>query len=123
MSYTIQLLQNPNILELKAIGAIDIHAVRKWASELEKIFSEKKIQRFLFDVREAKNTMDIVESFNFANVELKKFSHSLNARSAMLANEIDRSHNIIETVFQNAGHNSKRFTDRTAAIKWLEEGL
>ena len=70
------------------------------------------ISRYIIDVTEAKNTDSVVQSYEFAYIDmLKTEGIDRNARAAILVSPDDHSHFFIETVLNNAGLYAKIFTD------------
>jgi hypothetical protein len=81
------------------------------------------IKRFLFDVRMARNACSILENYHYAYNDPDNLHLLKDIRSAILVSKGDQSHDFVETTLRNAGINVKIFTDESAAVKFLEEGV
>lgn len=81
---------------------------------------EKKVNGYLFDLRNAPNTQSVVDNYEFAHKELTEFGFPKGSRSAFLVQPNDKSHDFINTAFFNAGYTTKLFTDEVSAVSWLE---
>jgi hypothetical protein len=80
---------------------------------------QSDIKCYLFDLRGAPNIESTLENYTFAYDEMNDFRFPKDARSALLTDPDDRSHDFMETVFNNAGYAVRLFTDEAAAIAWL----
>jgi len=81
----------------------------------------KNITRFLYDLRNSRNTESINVNYIFANQDMKRLETNPNNMIAMLISPGDKSHDFIETVLRNAGYNVKLLEVESEAIVWLEE--
>ena len=81
----------------------------------------KNITRFLYDLRNSRNTESINVNYIFANQDMKRLETNPNNMIAMLISPGDKSHDFIETVLRNAGYNVRLFEVELDAIAWLEE--
>ena len=79
------------------------------------------INRYLFNLRGAPNIENILPNYQFAYQDMDNFGFPKNARSVLLTNPDDKSHDFMETVFRNAGFNVRLFSNESSAIAWLEE--
>lgn len=82
---------------------------------------ERKVDRYLFDMRDSPNVQSVVDNYEFAHKEITDFGFPKNSRSAFLVRPNDKSHDFINMAFYNAGYVTKLFTAEAAAIAWLEE--
>ena len=81
----------------------------------------KNITRFLYDLRNSRNTESINVNYIFANQDMKRLETNPNNMIAMLISPGDKSHDFIETVLRNAGYNVRIIEVESEAITWLEE--
>ena len=81
----------------------------------------KNITRFLYDLRNSRNTESININYIFANQDMKRLETNPNNMIAMLISPGDKSHDFIETVLRNAGYNVRIIEVESEAITWLEE--
>ena len=122
MNYTIKLSENKKYLEVEVKGQINKDIARQWSADIAKKSRELDIRSFLFDVRSAQNVATVTEQYTFAYQDSEELNLPKDVRSAILISETDRSHDFVETSFKNAGFDVRIFTDKSSAVKWLEEG-
>jgi isopentenyldiphosphate isomerase len=89
--------------------------------EAVQLGNTKNITRFLYDLRDSRNTETINANYIFAKQDMKRIEPNPENMIAMLTSPNDRSHDFIETVLRNAGYTVKLFIDEAEAIAWLEE--
>jgi isopentenyldiphosphate isomerase len=89
--------------------------------EAVQLGNTKNITRFLYDLRDSRNTETINANYIFANQDMKRIEPNPENMIAMLTSPNDKSHDFIETVLRNAGYTVKLFIDEAEAIAWLEE--
>ena len=123
MKYTVSPSDNNKFLLMKALGDFTIDIARQWSVEISETGRKMNINRFLFDVRMARNACSIMENYNHAYNDPDNLHLLKGIRSAILVSKGDQSHSFVETTFRNAGLNVKIFTDESVAVKWLEEGV
>ena len=81
---------------------------------------ELDINRFLVDVTKSRNVDPPTKNFSFARYDLiKNPGIDPSARVAAIVSPGDKSHDFIETVFQDRGQDITLFTDRRQAIRYL----
>lgn len=81
---------------------------------------EKNVDRYLFDLRRSTNVQSVIDNYEFAYKEIADFGFPKSSRSAFLVRPNDKSHDFINTAFHNAGYVTKLFTDKAAAVAWLD---
>jgi isopentenyldiphosphate isomerase len=89
--------------------------------EAVQLGNTKNITRFLYDLRDSRNTETINANYIFAKQDMKRIEPNPENMIAMLTSPDDKSHDFIETVLRNAGYTVKLFIDEADAIAWLEE--
>lgn len=77
------------------------------------------MDRFLFDLRAARNVESISASYQYAYRDMPAMQISRSARSAVLVSPGDHSHDFMETLCRNAGYNVSIFTNANEAVAWL----
>ncbi|PVV07783.1 MAG: hypothetical protein B6D77_13130 [gamma proteobacterium symbiont of Ctena orbiculata] len=92
---------------------------RQCGRDAVELGERNNIKCYLFDLRGAPNIESIFNNYEFAYREMAEFSFPKNARSALLTDPGDKSHDFMETVFVNAGYSVRLFTDPDAASSWL----
>jgi hypothetical protein len=92
---------------------------RRCGADAARLGQQNGIKCYLFDLRGAPNIESTLDNYTFAYAEMNDFRFPKDARSALLTDPDDRSHDFMETVFNNAGYAVRLFTDEAAAIAWL----
>jgi len=82
---------------------------------------KKNINLFFYDLRNSVNRESINANYIFAKQEVLKIEPSYLNKIAMLVSPNDKSHDFVETVLRNAGHNVLIFNDEEKALSWLLE--
>lgn len=108
-------------------GFVRIKVHRSITAGLERDLAEKAIAaakqngvlRYLADVRGVSNVASTVDQYDLAYRELTRLGLDRTSRIAVLIMQQDRSHDFIETVFRNAGHDCRLFVKEDDARDWL----
>jgi hypothetical protein len=119
MSYEINLSEDGRYIILKHWGEINGEIAMKRIQEAHKLGAELMVTRHLVDLTEARSVDSITKAYKYAYEDMKTISS--NACVAMLVSPEDHSHDFVETVLRNAGHDVTLFRDREAAINHLEK--
>jgi hypothetical protein len=119
MEFKIQVLKDPSYILIKVKGEITNDRAISFVIEANKIGKETGINKYLEDLREARNVDTIINNYNFAYKDINIPEINRNARYALLVDKDDYSHDFIEIVSQNNGFLLKLFRDEEAAIKYL----
>jgi hypothetical protein len=117
MSYTINLSEDGRYIILKHWGEINGEIAMKRIQEAHKLGAELRVTRHLVDLTEARSIDSITKAYKYAYEDMKTIG--LNACVAMLVSPEDHSHDFVETVLRNTGHDVTLFRDREAAINHL----
>ena len=120
MDYTITPSIDGTFITLKVKGNIIRQTIMKAILEAHALGRQLKVNRYLLDVTEAKNTEDTFGNYQFAYHDMQKIEGiDNNAHVAILVNPKDHSHDFAEIVSRNAGLNVRIFTDPVLAKKFL----
>lgn len=119
MRYEISLSDDKTFLVQKMWGDITCAEALKCAEECHSMGKQLGINCFLVDATEARNVEDTIENYDFAYRDLDSARIDKRARVALLTKQDDRSHDFIETVCRNAGHDVTIFTQRELAERYL----
>jgi hypothetical protein len=92
---------------------------RRIARELADLSKQTGIERFFFDLRGAVCEEDMLSSYTMAYEDLEKIGPSRSHMTVFLTDIEDKSHDLMETLYRNAGFNVKQFKDRDTALNWL----
>ena len=81
-----------------------------------------RIDHFLFDLRRADNRTDVFSHYDMAYHQAKKMGFKTNSKHALLVIRSNKDdYAFVETILNNAGYQSRMFTDEISAIEWLEK--
>ena len=120
MSYAIYPSKNKKYIELKHWGEMNSELGMTRVLEAHKLGEEIGINRYLVDLTEAVNIDPAYKSYKYAYEDMQTPSGiNRNVRVAMLVSADDHTHDFVETVLRNAGHNVVLFRDRDSAIQHL----
>lgn len=120
MSYTIYPSEDRKYIVLKHWGEINGKLSMKRVLEAHTLGVELEITKYLIDLTEARNMDSVIESYTYAYEDMKTPPGiSPNARVAMLVSPEDHSHDFVETVLKNTGHNVTLFRDLELAANYL----
>ena len=82
---------------------------------------KNNINLFLYDLRNSINRETVNANYIYAKQEVQKIEPDYANKIAMLVSQNDKSHDFVETVLRNAGHNVLIFHDEEKALSWLLE--
>jgi hypothetical protein len=120
MAYTITPSADGKYIGLKVTGELTRELAMQQNLAAHALGRELGITRYFVDVTEARNTERVVANCDFAHEDM---SHQQgidkDVRVAMLVSPEDHSHDFIEVVLRNAGHNVTLFRDRELAMRHL----
>ena len=120
MTYTISPSENQAYIVLKHWGELNSELAMERVVEAHVLGAKLGIARYLVDLTEARNVDTVTKSYRYAYGDLKMPPEiDKNARVALLVSPKDLSHDFVETVLRNAGHNVTLFRERELAIKPL----
>jgi hypothetical protein len=123
MQYKIGLSNDKTYIVQKMLGEITCDAAMKCAEESHAMAKKFEIIRFLVDVTEARNVDTSFDNYQFANRDIDSPKIDKGAIVALLVSADDTSHDFVETVLRNAGHNVTLFRDRKQAERYLHASL
>ena len=103
MKYKISLSKDKAYVRIRVFEAFNGKTEKEFAENAIKDAKQHKINKFLVDVRGTPNIASSLEKYLLAYVDMDQFGLYRGSRIAILADENDESHNLVETVFINAG--------------------
>ena len=108
MRYSISISKTRKYVLVMVNGNINRELALKYTVESHIVGNENKIEKILLDLRNAKNIETVTDNFEFANKDLRSATViNKSAKIAMYVSENDHSHDFVETVSRNNGHNVK----------------
>jgi len=119
MKYKISLSDDRTYVRIRVLRAITGKMEREFAENAIQDAKQRKIRKFLVDVRGTPNIASSFEHYSLAYEDMNKFGLDKDSRIAVLADANDKSHDFIETVFVNAGYHCHIFSEEDTALKWL----
>ena len=109
MDYHVSLTENKKHLICVVTGKFSADQAKLFAEEAGKLALETGCRRLLFDVRNARNTSDIFQNYDFAFDAGDHLIHQSDTRTAILVSPEDDSHDFMETVMSRAGYTTRVF--------------
>ena len=97
----------------------DREGAREMAISIMDYSRENKIDRLMIDLRSARNVDSVSDKFFFVHEDFREIQINDALQVAFLVNYMDTSHDFIETVMRNTGHNVLSFYEEKKAIAWL----
>jgi hypothetical protein len=119
MSFEVFMSDDGKHIVCRVDGPLDVRTAREFSRAVDDLNRELCVDRFLFDVRGARNVSEVIDNYNFAYRDLAEIDLQANARSAILTSPGDRSHDFVEEVLRKAGYRARMFDNAAAAIAWL----
>ncbi len=120
MNYTIRVSDDNKYIILEVTGKINRDLAMTQNTEAHKLGREKGIDRYLVDMREARNTDSEIAQYQFAYYDMKhEPGIDRNALVALVVEEGDHSHDDLVKVARNSGLRVKLFTDMNEAEEYL----
>ena len=120
MSYTLSPSEDQQYIILKHQGTINGQLAMQRVREAHILGDRLGITRYLVDLTEVQNEDTITDSYRYAYEDMQTpLEVNPKARVAMLVGVEDHSHDFVETVLRNAGHNVTLFRERELAIQHL----
>lgn len=119
MQHIISLSEDSAYIILKYVGTISRELALKATEEAHQFGRKHGVKHYLVDVTEAVNVENLMGNYDFAYDDLANAKIDRTACIAMLVNPNDQTHDFVETLLINAGHDVKLFRDRDAANQYL----
>ncbi len=107
-------------ITLKVVGPITRETSMQYNFEAHALGMKMGIHSYLVDLTESQNTDTISNNFKWANQDMKMEGIDRFARSALVVDPHDHSHDFVVMAGQNAGINLSLFTDRSLAERYLK---
>lgn len=124
MDYTVTQSTDGTFIVLKVIGDITRKIALQLNIEAHALGRQLKINRYLVDVTESRNTDTVLENYEFSYSDMRK-TEAIDkcARVATLVSANDDSHDFVMTTARNAGLNVRLFNDMEQAKQFLRDGV
>ncbi len=119
MKYEISLSEDNTFIRIRVFETINGEIEREFAGKAITEAKQRNIRQFLVDVRGTTNVASSFQHYLFGYEDMEKLGLALNSKIAVLADESDRTHDFIETIFINAGHRCRLFRVEKVALEWL----
>lgn len=102
--------------------SITLGLAEAFTRDLSQLGNDTGIARCLIDVRGAKSVAGVHGDYQYAYEKAESAGLSRNWKIALLKDGIDRTHDFLKTVMDNAGWTSKYFEDENEheAVAWLK---
>lgn len=120
-SFQVYLSQSGKFVRIDVQGVITQESVPAFMTEALEIAKDAGVDRFLLDVREARNTWDPLQKVAYARPEESGIAGRIkDAVRVVLAAPTDRSHELVVQTLQARGHRVSMSRDEELAIRMLE---
>jgi len=120
MNYSIKVADTGDYILIDVHGDVNGEIAMQYTTESHKLGNELGIMRFLVDLRKATNVQMVGDNYHFVNKDIAKApAVDRRAKVAFLVSKEDHSHDFIETVLRNSGHNVTLFRDKDEALSHL----
>lgn len=120
MDYSIDLSDDQSYIQLTITGELNRKKAVNINLKAHALGKKHNIDRYLVDVRNARNTDSIMQSYEFAYSDMQNTDGiDKSATVAAIVDPDDHSHDFLETVAKNAGIDINLFTDERKAIEHL----
>jgi hypothetical protein len=120
MSYNVKITDQGEYLLVEYSGDFSVGAGKQSIDAMVDAAREKDRSKVLFDCREIRGSLPIIDRFEVAAYAAK--TRKVIARLAMLTRpDVVLPDNFVENVAVNRGANVKVFTDSESALRWLLE--
>ena len=120
MNYSIKVSDSGDYIIIDVHGDVNSEIAMKYTTESHKLGNELGIMRFLVDLRKATNVQMVGDNYHFVHQDIAKApAIDRRAKVAFLVSKEDHSHDFVETVLRNSGHNVTLFRDIDEALSHL----
>lgn len=120
MNYTMEISENRKYIRTVVTGKITREFAGRYSVAASEFGKANGIDRFLFDVRDARNVESTMQNYQYAYTDLPRLELERKVRVAIFRDPEDHSHDFIELVAANAGYNVRFFDDEESALAWLD---
>lgn len=121
MNYEIKLSDSGKYVIVSVNSDMTRELAEQVGLEATHLARKKNINLFLYDLRNSTNRESVNSNYIFAKQDINRIQPDNSNKIAMLTSPNDKSHNFVETVLRNAGHNVLLFRDKEKALEWLLE--
>jgi hypothetical protein len=121
MNHSVNLSEDGKYIMLKVAGIISRVQVIEYFIEAHTLGAQHGLDRYLADFTECRNTDTVLRNYTLAYKDMKDPRINQSARTALLVSPHDHSHDFLETLLNNSGHDVTLFHDRELAVWHLEK--
>jgi hypothetical protein len=119
MDFELTVDKDKHFITLKVNRDIDLDVAKRFTTALAELAEKTGIYNCLSDVRNVRNVISVIDNYDYGYKSMSEMGIKRSSCCAILVSPGDSSHDLIETVTQNAGYITRKFTDEAAAIEWL----
>ena len=120
MNYEIKIAETGDHIIIKVHGILTAEIAMQYVRDSHRLGKEKNIHKYLVDLTEAPNELTTVANFDFADAKLDQNPDiDRSAIVAWLVAQDDHSHDFMETLTRNRGHNVKICRDMESCMEYL----
>lgn len=119
--HTIELAPRGDCIHITVTGDLDPTKALQIVEAAHAIGLRHDVHRYLMDVRAARNIASPIDNFYFTHEDVLSLEElDTRARIALLVAIDDHSHDFIEVLSINTGHNLRIFRDLDEALAFLQ---
>jgi hypothetical protein len=116
MNHNVSVSNDRKYIVLKATGIINRLLVIQYFIEAHTLGKQEGINRYLVNFTECRNTDTVLRNYTLAYQDMKDPRIDQGARTALLVSLHDHSHDFLETLLRNSGHDVTLFHDHELAV-------
>ncbi len=121
MEFELSVAEENKYILIKINGPMTVELGGRSAAEADALGKKMGIDRYLTDLRGCPNEDRATRNYEFATRDMAEMGLSRTARSALLTDPGDRSHDFVLKLMDNTGYNVRLFDDEQACLDWLLE--
>jgi hypothetical protein len=121
MNYSVKIAESGDYVIVNATGPVYRETARAFTEDAYTLSKQTGILKHLIDLRGFPNMETLVENFKYADTDLGALPMlDRRVRVALLVDEDDHSHDVIETLVVNRGHTVRIFRNLEKALEYLK---
>ncbi|MBS4034291.1 MAG: STAS/SEC14 domain-containing protein [Ignavibacterium sp.] len=119
MKYTVSVSNDRKYIIVFIDGPMTTELALKAGKQANRLAGENKLSSMLYDLRKSRNVQNGFKNYEFGYKDVGLVGFDKSMKIALLTDQDDHSHDLIETVMVNNGYNVRIFSNQKEAIDWL----
>jgi hypothetical protein len=100
--------------------AITLDLAEAFTRDFTQLGGDSGLKRCLIDVRGSRSVAGVYGDYKYAYERAEAAGLTHGWKMAVLKDDVDKSHDFLQTVMGNAGRTFKLFVDEGSAVQWLK---